>query len=112
MCVFSTTLYINVPFDIILGSAWGDGGGAGCPVTGRASHSDDTQHLPLRWCVRQECHSRRTQAQGDHQRLQETKDTLSHHLPERTGCQGCREVQGERERKEREGGGGREGEKE
>ncbi len=81
VCVCFISKYMNVQFDITLGSAWGDGGCSGCPVPGRASHSADTQHLPLRWSVGQERHSRCAQAQGDHQCLKETKDTLSHHFP-------------------------------
>ena len=78
------------------GGAGRDGGCPGRPVAGRARHSDDSQHIPLRRRVRQERHTRRAATQGDHQHLQEAQDTLAHGLPAGPGRQGRRESQGRR----------------
>lgn len=63
------------------GPSWGDGGSAGCTVPGRACDPDDSEHLSLCGCVRQERDPGRAPAQGAHQHFQEAQDALAHCLP-------------------------------
>eukprot|EP00962_Isochrysis_galbana_P011995 scaffold3378_cov93-Isochrysis_galbana.AAC.3 len=70
------------PLSAAPGAAGGDGGCACRAVHRRARHPDDAQHLPLRRRLCQERDARRAAAEGDHQRVQATKDAVPHRLPQ------------------------------
>ena len=87
---------LNLANITFVGDTGWDGGCPGCSVSWRACHSDDTEHFPSRWCVSQERNPGSTQAQGDHQHLQETQDTLADCFLDWSGSQGCWEGKGEK----------------
>lgn len=74
-------------------SRW-NGWRSGCSVPGRASHSDDTEHFPLRRCVGQKRNAGRASSEGADQHLQEAQNPLPHCLPAGSGSTWCRESQG------------------
>jgi len=81
-------------FSLLAGVSWWDGRGSSRPVSGRTRHPDDTQHFPLRRCVRQERHARCAASEGDHQHLEETQDSLADRVPYWPSIERCWEGQG------------------
>lgn len=86
----------NLKKKTFAGSSWWNGGSPCRPVSGRTRHTDDTEHFPLRWCVRQERNPWCAPSEGNHQHLQETKNTISDCILDWTSCKRCRKGKGKK----------------